>query len=111
MSDPAFAEVRALLSSLPADTRRELVHMYRRSVANHLDLIRLRPGSNGEPLVVALHGLAGSAALMQDRDLSQAARSMEGDLRAGRVEQAWSRWPALEANARRTLDLLDSLEA
>ena len=110
MSDHHHAGLRALLSSLPADTRGELVRMYGRSIASHLDLIGLRPGSNSEPLAVALHGLGGSAAMMQDRELSQHARGMEGDLRAGRVEQAWARWPDLQAHARRTLALLDSLD-
>ena len=111
MNESDHAELRALLAALPAETRCELVRMYRQSLLNHLDLIGLRPGTNGEPLVVALHGLAGSAAMMQDPDLSQAARGMERDLIAGRVDEAWQRWPAIEARARRTLALLDALEA
>jgi HPt (histidine-containing phosphotransfer) domain-containing protein len=101
----------ALIANLPADTRLELVRMYRRSIANQLDLIGMRPCTNGEPLVVALHGLAGSAAMMQDQELSKAARSMEGDLRAGRVDPAWQHWPTIQALAQRTLAQLDSIEA
>lgn len=111
MSDHDRADLLALMSSLPADTRRELVRMYRRSIGNHLDLIAMRPGANGEPLVVALHGLAGSAAMMQDQDLSRTARSMERDLREGRVKEAWRLWPSIEVQARRTLAVLDQLEA
>ena len=109
MNESDHTELRALLSNLPAETRGELVRMYRQSLLNHLDLIGMRPGTSGEPLVVAVHGLAGSAAMMQDQDLSQAARGMERDLAAGRVEDAWKRWPAIEARARRTLAVLDSV--
>lgn len=111
MSEHDRAALTALISALPAESRGELVRMYRRSLTNHLDLIGIRPYTNSEALVVALHGLAGSAAMMQDQELSKAARSMEGDLREGRVDLAWRRWPAIQALAQRTLAQLDSIEA
>jgi HPt (histidine-containing phosphotransfer) domain-containing protein len=111
MSEHDRAALAALIAALPPESRGELVRMYRRSLANHLDLIGLAPYTNSEPLVVALHGLAGSAAMMQDQELSKAARSMENDLREGRVDAAWRRWPAVQAFAQRTQAQLDSIEA
>lgn len=105
------ATLAALISALPPESRGELVRMYRRSLTNHMDLIGTRPRTNSEPLVVALHGLAGSAAMMQDQELSKAARSMENDLLEGRVDAAWRRWPTIQALAQRTLAQLDSIEA
>lgn len=111
MSEHDRAALAALIANLPAETRGELVRMYRRSLTNQLDLIGLRPYTNSEALVVALHGLAGSAAMMQDKELSTSARSMEGELIEGRVDAAWRRWPTIQALAQRTLAQLDSIEA
>ncbi len=111
MSEHDRATLAALISALPPESRGELIRMYRRSLVNHLDLIGTRPYTNSEPLVVALHGLAGSAAMMQDQELSKAARSMENDLREGRLDPAWRRWPTIQALAQRTLAQLDSIEA
>ena len=43
MSEHDRAALAALISNLPAETRGELVRMYRRSLTNQLDLIGMRP--------------------------------------------------------------------
>lgn len=100
-----------LLGLLPAATRAELVRMYTELLATQLRVVRDGLRAPDDPEVLALvHKIAGSAAMMQDRDLSEPARSMEKALREQRASDAAACWPAVEAAAARTLIALAVLD-
>lgn len=95
-----------LLRMLPEATRARMVEMYRDSLAKQLATLEpvLAGGAPADPELAGLvHKLAGSAAMMQDADLSLPARTIEKALMAGDAEGARALWPELKAAAERTL--------
>ena len=98
-----------LLRMLPEATRARMVEMYRDGLGQQLAALEpvLAGGAPGDPALAGLvHKLAGSAAMMQDADLSLPARAIEKALMAGDAEAARARWPELRVAADRTLAAL-----
>jgi HPt (histidine-containing phosphotransfer) domain-containing protein len=99
-----------LLRMLPARTRAQMVGMYRDSLRAQLATLEGALTAGAAPdsgLVALVHKLAGSAAMMQDADLSLPARAIEKALGAGAIDEARSHWPAVRAAADRTLAALE----
>jgi HPt (histidine-containing phosphotransfer) domain-containing protein len=97
----------SLLAQLPAPVRDKMVGMYRDSLASQLaQLGQLLEAGDVAALQAVAHKLAGAAAMMQDRELSQVARSMEVAVTEDRAEAARQAWPRIQARARITLDAL-----
>lgn len=103
-----------LLQMLPAASRAQMVRMYGQLLGEQLHSVGDALGALASPpapaLVDLLHKIAGSAAMMQDQDLSLPARAMEAALRDGRNADAVAAWPAMEAAALRTLAALQAIE-
>ncbi|HZY19180.1 MAG TPA: Hpt domain-containing protein [Ramlibacter sp.] len=96
-----------LLGMLPAAARGEMVRLYTELLATQVRSIGERLRTPDDPEVVALvHKVAGSAAMMQDQDLSLPARDMEKALREQRTADALACWPLVDAAAARTLAVL-----
>jgi len=104
-----------LLQMLPAAARAQMVRMYGQLLGEQLhsvgDALANLAGPPPAQLVDLLHKIAGSAAMMQDQDLSLPARAMEAALRDGRPADAVAAWPAMVAAAHRTLAALQAMEA
>jgi HPt (histidine-containing phosphotransfer) domain-containing protein len=103
--------VLALLARLPDSARAHVAGLYRDTLEVQVPLLSCAlaseaqsdaPGEAGAPEALA-HKLAGSAAMMQDADLSQLARAMEHALRAGEPQAALALLPALEVCAAQSL--------
>lgn len=97
----------ALLARLPDSARAHVAGLYRDTLEVQVPLLsRALTGEAqsgaGSPEALA-HKLAGSAAMMQDADLSQLARAMERALLAGDSQSALALLPALEACAAQSL--------
>ena len=109
MSEDTFVEMRRLLAILPAAARAQMVAMYRASLGEQLASLGglIESGSQAGPDMLDLsHKIAGSAAMMQDRPLSVAAREMETAVHAGRFDDAVRVWPLVAARGRLTLQFL-----
>ncbi|TFZ08317.1 Hpt domain-containing protein [Ramlibacter humi] len=105
---PGCEGMLKLLALLPAPTRAQMVAMYRETLTSQLRSLQTAfEGFPGEELAPLVHKLAGSAAMMQDPDLSVPARAMERALRSGDGETAASHWPEVRAAAARTLVALE----
>jgi HPt (histidine-containing phosphotransfer) domain-containing protein len=99
-----------LLGMLPAPTRAEMVRLYGETLLGPLQGVGDALRAPVDPQVVALvHKVAGSAAMMQDQDLSQPARALEHALLEGRLEAAVALWPQVREAAARTLGVLDGV--
>jgi HPt (histidine-containing phosphotransfer) domain-containing protein len=99
-----------LLGLLPAPTRAEMVRMYGETLLGPLQGVGAALREPIDPDVVALvHKVAGSAAMMQDQDLSLPARGLEHALREGRLADAVALWPQVREAATRTLGALESV--
>ena len=97
----------SLLLQLPAPVRDKMVGMYRDSLASQLaELGQVLEAGDAAAMQAVAHKLAGAAAMMPDRELSQAARSMEIALTGYHAETAIEAWPRIQARARITLDAL-----
>ena len=97
----------SLLAQLPGPVRDKMVGMYRDSLTTQLDQLGQVLGAGDVVAMQAVaHKLAGAAAMMQDRELSQAARSMEIALTEYRAEAAIQAWPRIQAHAQVTLAAL-----
>jgi len=101
----------ALLARLPDSARAHVAGLYRDTLEVQVPLLsRALTGeapcraSNdaGSPEALA-HKLAGSAAMMQDADLSKIARAMERALLAGDSQSALALLPGLQACAAQSL--------
>ena len=104
MNDPRFDAMFELLAILPAATRQEMVRMYSDALVGQTELLDEGMALRDVPACTSVsHKIAGSAAMMQDQELSQAARSMERALMAGRWEEALAHWPHTRACAAATL--------
>lgn len=102
-----LGEMYRLLAMLPPATGLEMVRMYRDALAGQVRLLgdALQRQAAAESAPVA-HKIAGSAAMMQDQELSQAARAVERALLAGAMQEARSLWPQVQACAEFTLESL-----
>lgn len=96
-----------LLAMLPAETRTSMVAMYCEALESHLTTMRqsLAQGQL-EATSAAAHKIAGSAAMMQDQDVSRVARAIESALRGGREDEALRHWPGMLEGASFTLERL-----
>lgn len=96
-----------LLAVLPVDTRTSMVAMYCEALQSHLTLMRqsLAQGQF-DATAAAAHKIAGSAAMMQDQEVSRAARAIESALRGGREDEALQHWPGMLDGASFTLECL-----
>lgn len=104
MNDPQFDAMFNLLGILPAATRQEMVRMYSDALVGQTELLGECVARRDVPACTSVsHKIAGSAAMMQDHQLAQAARSMERALIAGRWEDALAHWPQTQACAAATL--------
>jgi hypothetical protein len=100
-----------LLGMLPAATRVEMVRMYGETLRGPLQGVGDALRAPIDPAVVALvHKVAGSAAMMQDPDLSLPTRALEHALHEGRLADAVALWPQVREAAARTLEALAGLE-
>jgi HPt (histidine-containing phosphotransfer) domain-containing protein len=104
---PGTQAMEQLLAAVPQDTRTTLAALYLdllgpglEPIAQSLDAL---PGGDAARL---LHKLAGGAAMLQDRDVAQSARTMEYALLAGDTAGALALWPALQAAAARSRAVL-----
>lgn len=92
-----------LLAMLPQDVRAGMVAMYADSLDTQLALLRQAiEAGDAQAMQSGAHKLAGSAAMMQDRELSMAARAMEAALRECRADAAVQAWPGILACAELT---------
>lgn len=96
-----------LLAILPVQTRHDMVRMYCDSLQSQVALLgqSLAQGQV-QAAMAAAHKIAGSAAMMQDQELSRAARIVEAALREGRAEEAMRQWPGMQHCASLTLECL-----
>ena len=96
-----------LLAVLPAQVRCDMVRMYCESLESQVALLgqALAQGDVQASMAVA-HKIAGSAAMMQDGELSRVARGVEAALREGRAEEALRHWPGVQDCAGFTLGCL-----
>ena len=107
-SSPDLAPTLALLQQLPSASREVMVRMYRQALRDHLDQIGvgLQAGANAPDGVGPAHRIAGSAGMMQDMALCEAARAIESALREGRNQDAQALLPRLHDCAQATLAAL-----
>ena len=84
-----------LLGLLPAPARGQMVQMYTELLAAQVDALDAALREPDAATIALLHKLAGSAAMMQDQDLSQPARAMERALREDRPDEARQLLPQL----------------
>ncbi len=96
-----------LLASLPAEARHGMVGMYCVALESHLALLSqsLAQGKTQETMAAA-HKIAGSAGMMQDQEVSRAARAIEAALRGGREEEAMRHWASMQDSVNFTLECL-----
>ena len=96
-----------LLELLPAQTRSGMVRMYSDSLVEQVQMLgQCLAQGQAEACASIAHKIAGSAAMMQDQELSQAARAAERALVAGRPDEALGHWPQVQACADFTLQAL-----
>lgn len=107
MSDSQLDGMFRLLGILPAETRLQMVRMYSDALVGQIDLLReCIARADVQDCASVAHKIAGSAAMMQDQQLSRAAREMERALLAGELEKATLHWPQTQACAAFTLESL-----
>jgi HPt (histidine-containing phosphotransfer) domain-containing protein len=112
MTTAAPQPMLRLLGMLPAATRVEMVRMYGETLRGPLQGVGDALRAPVDPALVALvHKVAGSAAMMQDHDLSLPARALEHALHEGRLDDAVALWPQVREAATRTLGALETLRA
>lgn len=110
---PRLQATLSLLRQLPDTLRASMVGMYLQALDEQLGIIEAGLSGVGDAdlLPGALHKIAGSAGMMQDQGLSQAARAIELALRDGQMADARQQWPALAACAVLTREALAPLQA
>jgi HPt (histidine-containing phosphotransfer) domain-containing protein len=96
-----------LLAMLPADARDAMVRMYCEALESQVGLLRqsLAQGHT-QATMAAAHKIAGAAGMMQDQEVSRAARDIEAALRASGEEEALRHWPTMQACATSSLACL-----
>lgn len=111
--DPRLQAMLDLIRLLPGTVRASMLAMYLQALDEQIAIIEAGLTGAGEAEAVsgALHKISGSAGMMQDHPLSQAARSVEVAWRDGDVEAARQHWPALAASALTTREALLALQA
>ncbi len=108
-SNDSLQSMFALLGQLPAPVRGSMVAMYSESLSGQLESLRQAMQAGDARQMQALaHKMAGGAAMMQDRELSQAARDMEAALQGGDADGAMRAMPRIRSHARATLAALMS---
>lgn len=101
--------MRELLRLLPAATRASMIEMYRAALDEQLGIVAdgLADPEQAADLQAALHKIAGSAGMMQDQPLSQAARALGDALqRSASAAGIRGHWDTLRACAGRTREML-----
>ena len=111
--DPRLQAMLSLIRLLPDTVRASMIAMYLQALDEQLGIIEagLSGVADAQAVPGALHKISGSAGMMQDHALSQAARSVEVALRDGDVEAARQHWPALAACAVTTREALLAMQA
>jgi HPt (histidine-containing phosphotransfer) domain-containing protein len=106
----AFHAMHALLALVPEAARQGMVQLYRKAIEEIGAQVdgHIAAGDDAA-FLAAVHKIAGSAAMMQDRALSDTARAAEHALRQGRVAEAKSLWSEAQVCAARTVAELDAV--
>lgn len=109
MSESTDAMLR-LLGMIPQAAQQKMVGMYRETLASQLGDLQQMLDATADPAhdqaVSLAHKIAGSAAMMQDSQLSAAARAIETSLRGGDAVGARARWPEVQRFAAQTMAAL-----
>lgn len=102
--DASLEPMHALLARLPPPVQATMVRMYRDALGEQLALVRAAlDGSDAAALQATAHKIAGSAAMMQDRELSLAARAIEAAAVETDLPRAGEGWQQLQDRALATL--------